>query len=237
MRFCLHLIAVTVLLVPSGAAAGLAAAGKSGANLTARVVSVTKADPRSGKLVTTIVVTPKVVVAPHSSERAPSADVKNLVESAARNYDLSPALVDSVIQVESNYDQFAVSPKGAQGLMQLMPATARRFGVKDIFDPKQNIEGGVRYLKFLKETFKDERLAIAAYNAGEGAVERYGSVPPYPETVDYVVKVGKKIGKIQQVETAKSASDLKPQPAAEAPEYRRLAQTIGADGRVYLTTQ
>jgi soluble lytic murein transglycosylase-like protein len=150
---------------------------------------------------------------------------------------MSLALVDSVIQVESNYDPFAVSPKGAQGLMQLMPETAKRFGVKDIFDPKQNIEGGVRYLKFLQETFKDERLALAAYNAGEGAVERYGSVPPYPETVDYVAKVGKKIGQAQQAESAQRVSLKKLEVSAEAPEYRRLAKIVGADGRVYLTTQ
>jgi soluble lytic murein transglycosylase-like protein len=237
MQFCLYLIAVIVLLVLPCSSAGLTQGAKKGAALTARVVAVTKADPRSGQLVTTIVITPKVAAAAPLAERAPSAEVKNLMESAAKNYDVSPALVDSVIQVESNYNQFAVSPKGAQGLMQLMPATARRFGVKDIFDPKQNIEGGVRYLKFLQETFKDDRLAIAAYNAGEGAVVRYGTVPPYPETVDYVAKIGKKIGQTRQAKTAKPAGEQKPEPAPEAPEYRRLAKLIGADGRVYLTTQ
>jgi soluble lytic murein transglycosylase-like protein len=162
--------------------------------------------------------------------------VKTLVDLAAKDYDVAPELVHSVIQVESNYDQFAVSPKGAQGLMQLMPATAKRFGVTDTFDPKQNIEAGVRYLKFLQKTFKDDRLAIAAYNAGEGAVQRYGSVPPYPETVDYVAKVGKRIGQAQQAETAKRVAEKK-EAAVEAPEYRRLATTVGADGRVYLSTQ
>src|SRR5581483_12304992 len=102
--------------------------------------------------------------------------------------------VDSVVQVESNYNPFAVSNKGALGLMQLMPATARRFGVENPFDPRQNIQGGVRYLKFLQDTFRDDRLAIAAYNAGEKAVTKYKGVPPYPETVSYVAKVGTKYG-------------------------------------------
>jgi len=232
MRFCLYMIAVTVLLVPPGRSAGLVQG--------ARIVPVVKSDPRSGQLVTTIVLTGKVAgaIQPTASRsgRTPSAEVKTLVDLAAKDYDVAPELVHSVIQVESNYDQFAVSPKGAQGLMQLMPATAKRFGVTDTFDPKQNIEAGVRYLKFLQKTFKDDRLAIAAYNAGEGAVQRYGSVPPYPETVDYVAKVGKRIGQAQQAETAKRVAEKK-EAAVEAPEYRRLATTVGADGRVYLSTQ
>jgi hypothetical protein len=221
--------------------AGVPQSAKKGAMPTARVVPVVKADPRSGQLVKTIVMA-GVGFSPHQLNtavpgRTPSAAVKSLVESTAKSFDVSLALVDSVIQVESNYDQFAVSPKGAQGLMQLMPATARRFGVTDRFDPKQNIEGGVRYLKFLQETFKDDRLALAAYNAGEGAVERYGSIPPYPETVDYVDKIGKKVGRAQQAEAAHRDPEKKPETAADAPEYRRLASTVGADGRVYLTTQ
>ena len=82
--------------------------------------------------------------------------------------------------------------------MQLMPATARRFGVSNTFDPRQNIEGGVRYLKFLQNTFQDDRLAVAAYNAGEKAVTKYGGVPPYAETVSYVAKVGKKYSQAQR---------------------------------------
>ncbi len=243
MRFCLYSIAVSVLLAPIGTSAGLPAGAGKAAALSARVVPVAKMDPRSGQLVKTIVVAPKPVdltSAQRSSGlalRPPLTEVKDLVESTAKNYSVSSVLVDSVIQVESNYDAFAVSPKGAQGLMQLMPSTAKRFGVKDTFDPKQNIEGGVRYLKFLQETFKDDRLALAAYNAGEGAVERYGNVPPYPETVDYVAKVGKKVGQAQQAQASKRAAQQKPEDIAEAPEYKRLAQIVGADGRVYLTTQ
>ena len=116
------------------------------------------------------------------------------MDRIARQNQLSPQLVHSVIQVESNYDPNAVSPKGALGLMQLIPATARRFGVSDVFDPADNIQGGARYLKYLLELYKgDEALALAAYNAGEGAVSRYGGVPPFPETQDYVAKVRRQL--------------------------------------------
>jgi soluble lytic murein transglycosylase-like protein len=230
-----------VLSALLGWSAGVPRDLKQGTVLSVKVVPVAKVDPRSGQVVQTIVIASKsmpVSSVPRNSVvpgRTPSNEVRDLVQSMARNYAVSPALVDSVIQVESNYDPFAVSPKGAQGLMQLMPSTARRFGVQDSFDAKQNIEGGVRYLKFLQETFKDDRLAIAAYNAGEGAVARYGTVPPYPETVDYVAKVGKKVG--QAKEAAVQAPPAKLESAPEAPEYKRLAKIVGADGRVYLTTQ
>ena len=160
------------------------------------------------------------------------------MEEAAKNLDVSPLLVDSVIQVESNYNPYAISPKGAQGLMQLMPATARRFGVTNSFDAKQNIEGGVRYLKFLQDTFKDDRLAIAAYNAGEGAVTKYGGVPPYTETKNYVVKVGDKYSKAKLAaektrRAVKTADESKP---AED-ETRHLVQFLDAEGRLHLATR
>ena len=128
------------------------------------------------------------------------ASVPDLVEAAAKQYDVDPLLVHSVIQVESNYNPYAVSPKGAQGLMQLMPATARRFGVRNSFDVKENIEGGVRYLKYLGLAVPERpRLTIAAYNAGEGAVWKYGNkVPPYRETEQYVQRVGRKYGKARR---------------------------------------
>jgi soluble lytic murein transglycosylase-like protein len=95
-----------------------------------------------------------------------------------------------MIQVESNYNPRAVSPKGARGLMQLMPETASRYGVRSIFDPRENIDGGVRYLKDLLALFNsDLRLAIAAYNAGENAVQRFNGIPRYTETQNYVKKV------------------------------------------------
>ena len=116
-----------------------------------------------------------------------------LVVQAARETGLDSNLIHAVILAESAYDPKALSPKGAMGLMQLMPATAERFGVQDAWDPAQNIRGGTRYLKWLMERFgNDVELVVAAYNAGEGAVEKYGrSIPPYKETRAYVQRVKK----------------------------------------------
>ncbi len=115
---------------------------------------------------------------------------RSAVQEISRRYGVDMDLVNAVIRVESNFRPEAVSPKGCLGLMQLHPDTARRFGVRDVFDPVQNIEGGVRYLEFLLDYFQgDLELALAGYNAGENAVVRYGGVPPYPETIDYVNKV------------------------------------------------
>jgi soluble lytic murein transglycosylase-like protein len=115
---------------------------------------------------------------------------RHLVERAAAREGLDPALVHAVILVESRYDPVSRSPKGARGLMQLMPATARRFGVRDITDPAQNIDAGTRYLRLLLDRFGRVELALAAYNAGEEAVERHGRViPPYSETLAYVPRV------------------------------------------------
>jgi hypothetical protein len=112
------------------------------------------------------------------------------IEAAAALHQLSPDLVKAVIKVESAFDQWAVSSKGAQGLMQLMPFTARRLGVSDPFNARQNIFGGTRYLRILLDLFQgDVNLALAGYNAGENAVRRYGGVPPYRETRNYIRKV------------------------------------------------
>lgn len=114
-----------------------------------------------------------------------------LIEATASKYSLDPALLHAVIRAESAYNPGAVSNKGAAGLMQLMPGTADRYGVRDRFDPAENVEGGARYLSDLIEMFQsDIRLAVAAYNAGENTVKRFGNqIPPIPETQDYVVKV------------------------------------------------
>ncbi len=113
------------------------------------------------------------------------------IDLIARTYGLEPQLMHAVISAESAYNPGAVSDKGAMGLMQLMPDTARRFGVEDPFDPAANMHGGARYLRWLMDRFQNNlNLVLAAYNAGEGAVERYGNtIPPYEETRTYVVKV------------------------------------------------
>ena len=114
----------------------------------------------------------------------------SLIDAEAKRHDLDASLVSAVIRAESNYHPRAVSRKGARGLMQLMPATARRLQVKRPFDPASNVRGGVRYLKELLGRFDSRpELILAAYNAGERAVETYGGVPPYRETVGYVKKI------------------------------------------------
>ena len=112
----------------------------------------------------------------------------------AAAYSVPANLVHAMIEVESGYDERAVSRTGAKGLMQLMPATARRFNVDDPFDARQNIEGGVRYLRQLLDQFPT-KLAVAAYNAGEAAVRRFRGVPPYAETRGYVARVMRLAGK------------------------------------------
>jgi len=113
-----------------------------------------------------------------------------VIAQACRAHGVEPGLVKAVVHAESRFDLYAVSHKGAQGLMQLMPHTAKRLGVDDPFDPWQNIQAGTRYLSYLMRRFKgDLELTLAAYNAGETTVRRYGGIPPYPETRRYVKKV------------------------------------------------
>lgn len=114
----------------------------------------------------------------------------DLIAAAADRNGLERALLAAVAKVESNFDPYAVSPRGACGMLQLMPATAKRFGVTNVFDVAQNVEGGARYLRWLLDHFGGRvDLALAGYNAGEGAVERSGGIPPFSETRAYVFKV------------------------------------------------
>ena len=120
-----------------------------------------------------------------------AAPYEGLIEEHAAAHDVNPALVRAVIQAESAFNPRARSHKGAMGLMQLMPATAAELGVRDPYDPRENIRAGVAYLKQLLMKYADEALALAAYNAGPAAVARYGTIPPYRETRNYVEKIRK----------------------------------------------
>ncbi len=196
-------------------------------------VSVVRTDPRTGRLVRTVVRNGP------AEPPASAAKLSKTVEQIARENQVSPQLVHSVIQVESNYDAGAVSPKGALGLMQLIPSTARRFGVANAFDPAENIKGGARYLKYLLDLYQgDQNLALAAYNAGEAAVARYGGIPPYPETQDYVTKVRRRLKNSPAPETQTAAaavpSNATP-PAAET--HNPIHQVTDASGRIFYVSQ
>jgi soluble lytic murein transglycosylase-like protein len=160
---------------------------------------VEPAPPSSGAIApaeTPSAATPDTAIAaPEAEELLPKGkmDRRALMQMAskiARRHGVDEPLVHAVIEVESKYNPKAVSRAGAMGLMQLMPKTANRFSVADAFDPVQNVDAGVRYLKELLERYSGQvRLALAAYNAGEEAVERHGGIPPYRETIDYVRRV------------------------------------------------
>lgn len=144
----------------------------------------------------------------------PPAEVDKVVVKAAAAKQVDPKLVHSIIQVESGYNPNAVSNKGAMGLMQLIPGTAKRFGVENPFDPVQNVQGGVSYLKYLLDMFKgDVTLSLAAYNAGENSVLRSGGVPAFRETQDYVRKVNSLYGSDISAGEAASKTTKPPQPS------------------------
>jgi soluble lytic murein transglycosylase-like protein len=199
-----------------------------------RLTTTVRADLRTGKLV-------RVTLAPAQTRAAMAAAVAILpaVERIAAEHSLPPELLDSVIAIESNYNPYAVSPKGALGMMQLLPSTARRFGVADVFDPLENIRGGARYLAYLLNLYRgDYPLALAAYNAGEEAVATYGGVPPYPETQSYVAQVRKRFEKI----AASKPHDAAPRPnsepvQADAEGPRRIREIVQPDGTVRYVSQ
>jgi len=185
---------------------------------------VVRVAPRTGKLV-------RREIGPRSIPR----QIADLVEQSARAQGVDPLLVHSMIQAESNYDPRAVSPKGAQGLMQLMPSTARMLGVSDSFDARENIEAGVKYLKYLQGIYKDDRLALAAYNAGPGAVDKYRRIPPYKETRDYVERVASQYDQARRAQAGPAAAETQPQAAIED-KHPKLEEFIDENGRLYLRT-
>jgi soluble lytic murein transglycosylase-like protein len=175
----------------------------------------------------------------------PSID-RLIVESGSRN-GVDPVLLYAIMHRESSFRRGAVSPKGARGLMQLMPATAARFGVTNIFEPRQNIEGGARYVRFLLNLFDgDVRLTLAGYNAGEGAVMKYGRrVPPYAETQEYVRRISERYEMMRDPSTARRAprvtrTQIAKLKAAEPPPlvYERHVGVVRMpDGKLRLVSQ
>jgi soluble lytic murein transglycosylase-like protein len=204
--------------------------------LAPRIASVVRVDKRTGKLVRTVAVASRSGRADAHVWAEAAALIDDYVRETSERYQVDPLLVRSVIQVESNYNPMAVSAKGAQGLMQLMPATARRFAVKNSFNPWENIDGGVRYLKYLLTLFGDrqapETLALAAYNAGEGAVIKHGGVPPYQETTQYVRRVAKKWS-----EARAAAGEASGKAAPQAAAYPPLEQFTDARGVLHIRTR
>ncbi len=188
------------------------------------------------KPVAAAVIPPRVIApaaAPALPQQPEAAGIDAAVEQAAARHALPPELLHSVIKVESNYNPYAVSSKGAQGLMQLIPDTARRFGVSNAFNPLENIEGGARYLRYLLNLYGETNwpLVLAAYNAGEAAVAKYGGVPPYPETRNYLILVKR------QLEKAIGARQAAPAPQPEAVPVppgapAHIQEIVETDGKV-----
>ncbi len=211
---------------------GPALAATPGTAHQSNVRSVVRADAATGRLVRTFVAEPGGVASKAQSAQD-EAQLKAMVNRIAVREGVETPLVHSVIRAESNYNPDAVSPKGAMGIMQLIPATAKRFGVSDAFDPEDNIQGGVRYLKFLLDYYQgDYQKAIAAYNAGEGAVDKYHGVPPFAETQNYVVQVARNL------EAARQTPNPPTNVVAniEGETFRPIQTSIGSDGRIYYRT-
>jgi soluble lytic murein transglycosylase-like protein len=224
--------------------------GASPEAVPSHLTSVVRSDTRSGKLVHSLVVSSRTVnatvVAPRAisavtpgadSQAEPPAGMDELIERIAAEHSLPPLLIHAVIKVESNYNTTAISPKGALGLMQLIPSTARRFGVAHVFDPVENIQGGARYLEYLLGLYEHSEnqypLALAAYNAGEAAVAKYNGIPPYAETQNYVVSVFNHFKKLTAAAQAKPAPEpvVATAPAAPAgPSH--VKEVVDPDGTV-----
>ena len=248
MQFCFRL----------GWGLGAAAAAVFAAGMpdqSTRITSIVRADNRTGKLVRSVSVTsrpvtdravtqqviaPKVITpvlpAPELPEPPQPGAITNIneaVEQIAAQHSLPPQLLHSVIKVESNYNAWAISPKGAQGLMQLIPSTARRFGVSNVFNPLDNIQGGAKYLRYLLDLYNGNYpLALAAYNAGEGAVARFGGVPPFRETQNYLVLVRRQWEEVKKAEAARQREKEKPVETKAPDGPNHIQEVVGGDGTV-----
>ena len=177
-----------------------------------------------------------------------SLEIDSYITDSARRYNIDPLLIYSQMHQESSFKLKATSYKGASGLMQLMPATARRFGVTDIYEPRQNIEAGVKYMRWLLDSFGgDVVLALAGYNAGEGAVWKYGNqVPPYRETQEYVRRITARYNSISNPNYVRTVKTVTNQQAAKLEQKESKPLTVyepnalaikTADGRMRLVNQ
>ena len=157
-----------------------------------------------------------------------NAEIDSYIVDSSRRYNIDPLLIYAQMHQESSFKLKATSYKGASGLMQLMPATARRFGVTSIYDPKQNIDAGVRYMRWLLNTFnQDVVLALAGYNAGEGAVWKYGNqVPPYRETQEYVRRITARYNAISNPNYVRTVKTVSTQQAAKLEQKEKKPLTV-----------
>ena len=158
-----------------------------------------------------VAIEPEEIFIPAPRMPLTQAPYGDMIQSAAKKYSVDADLIFSVIAAESNFNPRVISRRGARGLMQLLPATGTRFGVKDIFDPAQNIDAGTQYLRDLMARYQgDLVLTLAAYNAGPGAVQRYGRVPPYNETISYVRAIRKTYALRKSKNDAKTEAKAEP---------------------------
>jgi soluble lytic murein transglycosylase-like protein len=165
-----------------------------------------------------VAIEPEEVFTPAPATPAMKPPYRELVEAAAARYNVDADLIKSVIAVESNFDPKAVSPKKARGLMQLLPETAARLGVRNIEDPQENIDAGTRYLRELLEKYNNNlALALAAYNAGPERIQRYGRVPPFAETISYVRRVRRNYENSKSSTLKKRAARAGSMPATSLP--------------------
>ncbi len=179
-------LALGLVLVPIASFGPQAQAGIEPRREDGRIVFTSRPERKPGA---------QIPQHPRRAAEGTPGTLQRLIRDVSDRYRIDPWLVSAVISVESDFDSEAISPKGAKGLMQLMPTTAREYGVRDVYDPLQNVEGGVAYLADLTKRYGGNlKLALAAYNAGPMAVDRAGGVPAYPETVRYLEKIEARYG-------------------------------------------